>query len=121
MTRALPATPPPPQPPKIKKTWWYYYINNTVTSKSIIPLFCIHIHILAVNLIPVSTGLKRQDGKWESTTHTDPFSFHFKNTVVLMTETLFDAAAMDAIKKKVHSFLILFPVSLALQTVLGDG
>jgi hypothetical protein len=57
-----------------------------------------------VNLILVSTGVKKQDGKWESTTHTDLFSFHFKNIVVLMTKTLFDAAAMDAINKKcIHS------------------
>lgn len=83
MARALPA---PLQPPKTKKTCWYYYINNTVTSNSIIPLFCIHIRILAVNLIPISTGVKKQDGKWESTIHTDLFSFHFKNIVVLITK-----------------------------------
>jgi hypothetical protein len=106
------------QPPKTKKTHLYYYINNTITSNSIIPLFCTHIHILAVNLIPISTGVKKQDGKQESTTHTDPFSFHFKNIVVLITKTLFDAAAMDAIKRSAFILNFLFPVSLTLQTVL---
>jgi hypothetical protein len=57
-----------------------------------------------VNLIPISTGVKKQDIKQESTTRTDLFSLHFKNILVLMTKTLFDAAAMDVInEKRIHS------------------